>query len=85
MNYVCYFFGHTGEFYDGRYHVCSRCGLHEYYHSSSFGRLEDGPDYDRSAILYRHIGWPIKAQWYRIAAWYTRHTRRPDNGDELPF
>jgi hypothetical protein len=84
MDYVCYFFGHTGEFYESGYHVCSRCGLHEYWSSRQID--PDAPvDYDNAGKFYRWFVLPIKAQWYRLTAWYTRHTRKPDNGDELPF
>lgn len=83
MNILCYIFGHTGEFYESGYHVCSRCGLHEYWSSR---RVDpDAPvDYDRAGLVWWLL-LPIKQRWYRLSAWYTRHTTKPMPDDELPF
>lgn len=83
MNYLCYLFGHTGNFTESGYHVCSRCGLHEYW-SSRRVDPEAPVDYDRAGIVYRYAIWPIEA-WIR--GWVTRltHRKSSDSADDLPF
>lgn len=76
MKYLlCYLFGHTGNFTESGYHVCSRCGLHEYW-CSRMVDPETPIDYDRAGLL---VNW-----FYR---WRERRRQRRWERDnsELPF
>ncbi len=81
MNLLCYLFGHTGNFTESGYHVCSRCGLHEYWSSR---RVDpDAPvDYDRAGIVYRYAVWPVRYWWEGLP--FNRR-KSSDSADDLPF
>jgi hypothetical protein len=81
MNYLCYLFGHTGNFTESGYHVCSRCGLHEYWSSRQVDS-EAPIDYDNAGHVYRLVIWPIRDWWEGLPF---HHRNSSDSADDLPF
>ena len=50
VNKICLLFGHTGRETESGYHVCSRCGLHEYH----------CPEYVREGYIWEPYIWMKK-------------------------
>lgn len=80
MNILCYLFGHTGNLTESGYHVCSRCGLHEYWHSRQVDPTSP-VDYDLAGVVVI----PMYKAWGRMSAWLARYTRKPMDDSDLPF
>lgn len=78
MGLTCRLFGHTGNGTESGYHVCSRCGMHEY-HSH--------PEYQKAAVLFRPW-WRLKRKVHNAAVsvmdrW--RRWKRRKEIDDCPF
>ena len=74
---LCYLFGHTGDFHDGRYHVCDRCGAHAYY--SGLEGYEKLAPYEPHAMVF--------VLYWRLRDWLASvlPSRKGCDNDELPF
>ena len=83
MSILCILFGHTGQNTESGYHVCDRCGLHEYWCNRQ--TMNENLDYDlkfsydECGILMR----PIWRLWNRFDHW--NFHRKLKNDDDIPF
>lgn len=67
-NLKCKLIGHSGNSFEGGYHVCERCGLHSYFHSYGPGDGEGLPDYDKQAYLFMPF-YLVLYRWRRLKNW----------------
>lgn len=75
---LCFLFGHTGKETESGFHVCSRCGLHEYHCHE---------EYSRAGYLFRPIYWIkyfLYNSWYKMKRRYIIWKDRKYN-DDVPF
>lgn len=78
--FLCLLFGHTGDLRESGYHVCSRCGLHEY-HSSRAVDPDVEQDYDRAGLLVR----PFFRLYWWASYWRMKWTWKRNDDSDLPF
>lgn len=58
-NIICLLFGHAGEATESGYHVCDRCGMHEYYCSEHCDPGLSFGDYHKHSYLTYPFHWAI--------------------------
>lgn len=82
MNILCYWLGHIGNSTESGFHVCDRCGLHEYWDGDESYR---STDYLKARKLFVVLDW--------VKLWRIRLKRRIDHllwqirhwNDDMPF
>lgn len=82
MNFLCYWFGHTGNSTESGFHVCDRCGLHEYWDGDE---NYYSADYLKARKLFVVLDW-MGLRWNRLKRridflfWQIRH-----RNNDMPF
>jgi hypothetical protein len=76
MRWLCRFVGHTGDETESGYHVCSRCGLHEYH---------CWPEYQRAGLLWRPLWWVQMKLSNGVRPIVRRRKFKLRRNDDVPF
>lgn len=79
-NIICFLFGHSGYETESGYHVCSRCGMHEYYNCKAYDEDSINGDYYKHSYFFYPF-YKVVSLIKRIKRSYINYK----NKDDIPF